>query len=105
MNFWECVCVFVNLVCDVVWQNYVCDQVVCVSKIVCDKLASHLTQPEHIAHCLVLASSRTPGQRGDKRHHVGLSGAAQTNTWNEPELTQQANVIAAGPWEPPGKAR
>ena len=39
------------------------------------QLASHLTQPEHIAHCFVLASSRAPGQRDDRRHHVGLLGA------------------------------
>ena len=70
-----------KIVC--VWK-IVCDQVVCVTKFqsrrtqsesehaVWWQLASHLAQPEHIAHCFVLASSRTPGQWGDRRHHVGL---------------------------------
>ena len=74
-------CAWQNCVC--VWK-IVCDQVVCVTKFqsrrtqsesehaVWWQLASHLAQPEHIAHCFVLASSRTPGQWGDRRHHVGL---------------------------------
>ena len=73
----------VTKLCVCVWK-IVCDQVVCVTKFqsrrtqsesehaVWWQLASHLAQPEHIAHCFVLASSRTPGQWGDRRHHVGL---------------------------------
>ena len=95
-----------KVVCErCVWQircvwKIVCDQVVCVRvKVVCVTkfqsrrtqsesehavwwpLASHLTQPEHIAHCFVLASSSTPGQRGDRRHHVGLLGTGTHAQW------------------------
>ena len=68
------------------------------------QLVSHLTQPEHMAHCSVLASSFTPGQRGDRRHQVGLLGTgAHSNTWDEPELTHEAHANAAGRviWGPP----
>ena len=50
------------------------------------------------------ASSRTPGQRGDRRHHVGLLGTGtQSKTKNKPELTgtcdcsKPCHVL----WEPP----
>ena len=60
------------------------------------QLASHLTQLEHMAHCSVLASSFTPGQRGDRRHHVGLLGTgAHSKTWYEPDLTQRAHAICS----------
>jgi len=82
-----------RVVCErCVWQNYVCERLCVWPSCVRERFSvtnKPPTQPEQIAHCSVLTSSLTPGQRGDRRHHVGLLGAgAYSNTWDEPELQQ-----------------
>jgi hypothetical protein len=39
MNFWKCVCVFVKIVCDCMWQNYVCERLYVTRLCVCQRLS------------------------------------------------------------------